>query len=56
MKNKSTQKVQPSLAQVDHYPHIAWSPDLESQQISIRQFDKGDVCSDLAGVLNTILE
>ena len=31
--NKSTQRAQTSLAEADHYPHIARIPDLESQQI-----------------------
>ena len=42
--NKSTHKAQTSLAEADHYPHIAMIPNLESQQISIWKSDK-DTCA-----------
>ena len=38
--NKSPYRVQTSLAGTDHYPHVAWIPDLESQQILIWKSDK----------------
>ena len=37
--NNSTQRAQ-TLAKADHYLHVAWIPDLESQQISIWKSDK----------------
>ena len=37
--DKSTQRAQTSLAEADHYPHIARIPDLENQQISIWKSD-----------------